>query len=68
MCGRKMFTMWVLINAAREMIDVYWMEINNVYYVGKWETDGCQVNHGNGYSKGELNGCMEALMVRARVN
>ncbi len=53
MCGRKMFTMWVLINAAREMIDDYWMEINNVYYVGKWETDGCYVNHGNGYSKGE---------------
>ena len=24
--------------------------------------------HGNGYSKGELNGCMEALMVRAWVN
>ncbi len=50
------------------MIDVYWMEINNVYYVGKWEKDGCYANHGNGYSKGELNGCMEALMVRARVN
>ena len=39
MCGRKMFTMWVLINAAREMIDVYWMEINNVYYVGKLFTE-----------------------------
>jgi hypothetical protein len=53
MCGRKMFTMWVLINAAREMIDVYWMEINNVYYVGKWEKDGCYENMG---------------MVTARVN
>ena len=69
MCGRKMFTMWVLINAAREMIDVYWMEINYVYYVGRmymtWSYN-CLLKggkgwllqkHGNGYSTGELNGC-----------
>ncbi len=28
------------------MIDVYWMEIKYVYYVGKWEKDGCYENMG----------------------
>jgi hypothetical protein len=50
-------------------IDVYWMEINYVYYVGRmymtWsynsllkEGEGWLLQkHGNGYSAGELNGC-----------
>jgi hypothetical protein len=50
-------------------IDVYWMEINYVYYVRKmymtWSYN-CLLKggkgwllqkHGNGYSTGELNGC-----------
>ncbi len=50
-------------------IDVYWMEINYVYYVGRmymtWSYN-CLLKggkgwllqkHGKGYSTGELNGC-----------
>jgi hypothetical protein len=48
MCGRKMFTMWVLISYQRKST-----------MFTTWEN--CLPRGGNdGYGKGVLNGCMEA--------